>query len=54
MNLVNLAPDIQEAILFLPRAPSGRDPFAARQMRRIVETPGHGGNRDLDSAGRPC
>src|SRR2546421_3466730 len=26
LSLVNLAPDIQEAILFLPRTPRGRDP----------------------------
>jgi len=31
MNMLNLAPDIQEAILFLPRTIKGRDPitFAA-------------------------
>ena len=42
MNLLNLAPDIQEAILFLPRIASGRDPISERQVRPIVaETDWH-------------
>jgi len=36
MNLLNLAPDIQEAILFLSRIESGRDPIAERDLRPIV------------------
>ncbi|HUT62116.1 MAG TPA: hypothetical protein VNA25_30120 [Phycisphaerae bacterium] len=36
MNLLNLAPDIQEGILFLPRASSGRDPISERKVRRLV------------------
>ena len=36
MNLLNLAPDIQEAILFLPRVESGRDPITERELRAIV------------------
>jgi hypothetical protein len=39
MNLLNLAPDTQEAILLLPRTASGRDPISERQIRRIVATP---------------
>ncbi|MBE3096589.1 MAG: hypothetical protein IMZ44_05605 [Planctomycetes bacterium] len=39
MNLLNLAPDIQEAILFLPRTPSGRDPVSERQVRPIAAQP---------------
>jgi len=39
MNLLNLAPGIQEEILFLPRTPSGRDPVSERQMRHIAATP---------------
>jgi hypothetical protein len=35
-NLTLLAPDIQEAILFLPRVPSGRDPITERQLRPIA------------------
>ena len=39
MNLLNLAPDIQEEILFLPRTTSGRDPISERQIRRIAAEP---------------
>ena len=31
MGLLNLAPDIQEEILFLPKTVKGRDPISARQ-----------------------
>jgi len=36
MNLVNLAPDIQEAILFLPRTERGRDPIHLRLLQPIA------------------
>jgi hypothetical protein len=36
MNLLNLAPDIQEAILFLPLTMSGRDPIHLRQLQAIA------------------
>ena len=36
MNLLNLAPDIQEAILFLPPVECGRDPFTERDLRPIA------------------
>jgi len=39
MNLLNLAPDIQEAILFLPRTDRGFDPISERQIRRIAAEP---------------
>ena len=39
MNLLNLAPDIQEEILFLPRTTSGRDPVSERQVRPTVAEP---------------
>jgi len=39
MNLLNLAPDIQEAILFLPRTQAGRDPISERRVRSIAATP---------------
>jgi hypothetical protein len=39
MNLLNLAPDIQEAILFLPRTPSWSDPVSERRIRHIGATP---------------
>jgi hypothetical protein len=36
MNLLNLAPVIQEEILFLPRTTSGRDPVGERDLRSIT------------------
>jgi hypothetical protein len=36
MNLLNLAPDIQEEILFLPRTVKGRDPIRERDVRPIA------------------
>jgi len=36
MNLLHLAPDIQEEILFLPRVPEGRDPVTERDVRKMV------------------
>ncbi len=39
MNLRLLAPDIQEAILFLPAITSGRDPIILRELQPISLTP---------------
>lgn len=39
MNLTLLAPDIQEALLFLPRTVRGRDPIAEPQLRAIAAIP---------------
>lgn len=39
MNLLNLAPDIQEALLFLPRIESGKDPIKEWQIRPIAAEP---------------
>ncbi len=36
MNLLNLAPEIQEAILFLPRVEQGNDPVTERELRDVV------------------
>lgn len=36
MNLLHLAPDIQEAILDLPRVEHGRDPITERDLRPIA------------------
>jgi hypothetical protein len=36
MNLLNLAPDLQEAILFLPRTEHGRDPIHLAQLQPIA------------------
>jgi len=39
MNLLNLAPDIQEALLHLPRTEHGRDPIILRQLQPIASVP---------------
>lgn len=36
MNLLNLAPQIQEAILYLPRVTNGRDPVREHHVRSIA------------------
>jgi len=36
MNFLNLAPDIQEAILFLPAVLKGTDPIFERQLRPMM------------------
>jgi len=36
MNLLHLAPDIQEKLLFLPPVEQGRDPVTERELREIV------------------
>jgi hypothetical protein len=38
MNLLNLASDVQEAILFLPPTVRGRDPIHLRQLQPIAST----------------
>ena len=38
MNLLHLAPDIQEAILFLPRVHSGRDPVHLDHLQALTST----------------
>lgn len=35
MNLLQLAPDIQEGLLFLPRVKSGDDPIHEKMLRPI-------------------
>jgi len=39
MNLLNLAPDLQELLLFLPPVAAGRDPLTERALRRVVAEP---------------
>ena len=39
MNLLNLAPDIQETLLFLPEVRTWRDPISERTCRPVVEEP---------------
>jgi hypothetical protein len=36
MNLLHLAPDVQEALLFLPRVVHGRDPVVLRDLQPIA------------------
>ena len=36
MNLVSVAPDLQEAILFLSRTEQGRDPIHLAQLQSIA------------------
>jgi len=36
MNLLHLAPDIQEAILFLPRVAGGRDPIYLEHLQALT------------------
>jgi hypothetical protein len=38
MDLLLLAPDLQETLLFLPAAP-GRDPIHLRELRYLCQTP---------------
>lgn len=39
MNLLCLAPDLQEEILFLPTFERGRNPLTEKQLRPIAATP---------------
>ncbi len=39
MNFTLLAPDIQEALLFLPRTAKGRDPLRERELRPLMAQP---------------
>ncbi len=39
MNLLHLAPDIQEALLHLPRVTTGRDPILLRDLQPIAAEP---------------
>ena len=38
MGMLSLAPDIQEAILFLPRVDKGRDTVTERDLRRVTRS----------------
>jgi hypothetical protein len=47
MNLLVLAPDIQEALLFLPRSVRGRDPIHLRQLQPLAAVLDWGQQRHL-------
>jgi DNA-binding transcriptional regulator YdaS (Cro superfamily) len=36
MNLLQLSPDIQEQVLFLPRIQSGKEPIQEHELRQIA------------------
>ncbi len=47
MNLHQLAPDVQEAILFLPMSGSGSEPISERDLRPLVAEPNWSRQRQL-------
>jgi hypothetical protein len=47
MNLLLLAPDIQETLLFLPRTERGRDPIHLRQLQPLTRVVDWGEQRRL-------
>lgn len=53
MNLLNLAPNIQEEILFLPRTTTGRDRIHERILRPLNAQIDWGGQHHLWAALRP-
>jgi hypothetical protein len=50
VSLLNLAPDVQEAILFLPRTERGRDPLILHDLLPIAATPDWGRQRRMWAA----
>ena len=47
MNLLNLAPDIQEQLLFLPTVTAGREPVKEWQVRPIAAVAEWGRQREM-------
>jgi hypothetical protein len=47
MSLTNLAPDIQETLLFLPKTMAGPDPITERRLRSIAQTIDWGRQKEL-------
>lgn len=47
MNLLHLAPDIQEELLFLPRVVEGRDPINEKMLRRVCAEVGFNKQRQM-------
>jgi hypothetical protein len=45
MNLLNLAPEIQEALLFLKKTPGGHDPISEWNLRDLVAEVGWAAQR---------
>jgi len=46
MNLLHLAPDIQEELLFLPEVTDGRDPIHEKMLRPVTALPSWGEQRE--------
>lgn len=53
MNLLLLAPDIQEEILFLPRTTEGRDQVTERSIRAVIVEPSFVEQRSIWRGIRP-
>lgn len=53
MGLLNLAPDIQEKILFLPRVMTGRDAVTERRLRTVIVEPAWDIQRQVWAHARP-
>lgn len=53
MNLLSLAPEIQEGILFMPAVETGDDPVHERQVRQIVAVADWGKQRRMWSRDLP-
>ena len=53
MNLLNLAPDIQEAVLHLPRVERGRAAVILAQLQPIASTPDWAKQRRMWAELRP-
>lgn len=47
LSLLNLAPDLQESLLFLPRVDRGRDPIILRDVLPITKIPDWGKQRKM-------
>ena len=47
MNLLNLAPDLQESMLFLPPVEHGKDPVTERELPVIVAEMNWGRQRGM-------
>lgn len=50
MNLLLLAPEIQERLLFLPEVESGRDPMVLREVQRVARKVRWGRQQGLSGA----
>ena len=54
MNLLFLAPDIQEDVLFLPPTTEGRDPIAGRSLRHVLRRLSFKKQREAWASRDPC